>query len=42
MTLKIYNTLTKDDMKDILFDHIKDCIYDNVYFYYTFPGDDDY
>jgi hypothetical protein len=39
---KIYNSLTTDEIKDILFDHIEDYMESHVYTCYTFPGDDDY
>jgi len=41
---KIYNPLTKNDMKEILFDHIDGSMYENVYYprYYIHPGSDDY
>ena len=39
---KLYNELTKDELKDILFKHIEDKMYDLVYSNYTYPGDDDY
>jgi len=38
---KIYNSLTKDDIKEILYDHIEVYIYDHVYSEYTY-GNDDY
>ena len=37
---KIYNSLTKDDIKEILYDHIEVYIYDHVYIHYTYSNDD--
>ena len=39
---KIYNSLTMDDIKDIMYSHIETFIEDEIYCSYTFPGDDDY
>ena len=39
---KIYNSLTINDIKDIMISHVEDFINENIYNIYTFPGDDDY
>ena len=39
---KIFNSLTVDELKEILFDHIEDSINEFVYTCYRFPGYDDY
>jgi len=39
---KIYNSLTINDIKDIMFNHIVDWIYDNIYCDYIYHGEDDY
>jgi hypothetical protein len=37
---KIYNSLTKDDIKEILYDHIEIYIYDHMYSEYIYNNDD--
>jgi len=37
---KIYNSLTINDIKEILYDHIEIYIYDHVYIHYTYSNDD--
>lgn len=39
---KIYNSLTINDIKDIMISHIINWIEENIYTCYTWPGDDDY
>ena len=39
---KIYNVLSRNDIKDILFDYMNDTFYEKVYSCYAYPGSDDY
>ena len=39
---KIYNVLSRNDIKEILFDYMDDTFYEKVYSCYVYPGSDDY